>query len=218
MEVWKDIKGFEGVYQVSNKGRVKRLATVTIMKNQVKEWVQPLEEYIFKPALDSKGYQQVILSIGGTKRTARVHRLVAEAFLVEPSTELKQECFAAGSTKVFVNHKDNNPLNNNIENLEWCSPAYNNEWKEIQNRAKHLKGEENPNSVLSEQNVLEIIEMLEQGGLSQTDIAEIFNVKQITISNIWTGRSWHWLTGIPRKERSTKKRQTQKLAEQTFNY
>ena len=80
-EVWRDVKGYEGTYQVSNLGRVKRLPCTTIMRNQVTSWVQELPEYLFSPCLDTRGYPQVLLTIGKSKRVARVHRLVAESFL-----------------------------------------------------------------------------------------------------------------------------------------
>lgn len=97
MEVWRDIKGFEGRYQVSNLGRVKSLARRMVVKDR-----------ILKPFGNNKGYKCVHLWNIQYKEPL-VHRLVAEAFIPNPSN------------KKEVNHKDGNPLNNKVENLEWVS-------------------------------------------------------------------------------------------------
>ena len=194
-EIWKDVEGFEGIYQVSNKGRVKRLPCTATMRNQATSWLQPMPEYIFSPSLDTRGYSQVLLSIGNNKRVARVHRLVAEAFLKEPSEALKLECSKAGVKYVLVNHKDGNPENNCVENLEWCSPRYNCDYSVKIGTHNTVKGEENYNAVLSEEDVLSIYRMAHEKIMSQEKIGEMFGVKQITVSNIKMGRSWSWLTG-----------------------
>lgn len=177
------------------------------MRNQVTEWEQPLAEYIFTPSLDSKGYPQVSLSIGNKKRIARVHRLVAEAFLPEPSEKLVENCKLAGLDYVLVNHKDTVRTNNVVENLEWCSPKFNCDWSvETGNHnTETIKGSLNYNAQLDEKDVTEIVEKLRAGDISQEKLAEMYGVKQITISNIWTGRSWAWFTGIPRKARTRRK-------------
>ena len=91
-EIWKDIQGYEGYYQVSNLGRVKSLRSNTILKiNDIKG-----------------GYSQVGLSINGNPKTKRIHRLVATAFL-DNEFNLTQ-----------INHKDKNRHNNRADNLEWC--------------------------------------------------------------------------------------------------
>ena len=111
-EIWKDIKGFEGLYQVSNMGRVKSLERVTIRKDGKK---LPVEERILKPETERTGYLRVQLydSSGKTKRI-KVHRLVCEAFHENPK---KKPC---------VNHIDENKANNAASNLEWCTVAENN--------------------------------------------------------------------------------------------
>ena len=194
-EIWKDVKGFEDIYQVSNKGRVKRMPYTATMRNQATNWLQPMPEYIFSPSLDTRGYPQVLLSIGNNKRVARVHRLVAEAFLKEPSEVLKLECSKAGVNYVLVNHKDGNPENNCVENLEWCSPRYNCDYSVKIGTHSAVNGEENYNAVLSEEDVLSIYRMAHERIMSQEKIGEMFGVKQITVSNIKMGRSWSWLTG-----------------------
>lgn len=107
-EVWKDIPGFEGAYQVSNLGRIK-----SFMAKHVKG--KP-DEYILKLPLANNGYYQVYLYNGKTKRKLLVHRIVAMAFIENPNN-LPQ-----------VNHKDENRLNNCVDNLEWCDNVYNNRY------------------------------------------------------------------------------------------
>ena len=99
-EIWKDIKDYEGHYQVSNLSRVKSIKFG--------------KERILKPVTDRHGYLIVGLWKNNKQKIYKVHRLVAEAFLPNPYN-LPQ-----------VNHKDENPLNNNVNNLEWCDAKYNN--------------------------------------------------------------------------------------------
>lgn len=111
-EVWKDVKGFEGIYQVSNKGNVKSL-------DRVVECVDSFRHYKGKMMkLDKKknGYLQVNLKRQNKNAQYLVHRLVAEAFIPNPNV---LSC---------VNHKDENKENNHVDNLEWCSQAYNNRY------------------------------------------------------------------------------------------
>ena len=96
-EIWKDIKGYEGLYQVSNLGRVKRITTGRVLK----------------PLKHANGYLMVKLSKNSIVYTKTVHRLVAEAFI--PNPEHKSE----------INHIDENKTNNNVSNLEWMTRTEN---------------------------------------------------------------------------------------------
>lgn len=108
-EEWRDIEGYEGYYQVSNLGRVKSLARAV-----KKQWfLKHIRERIMRPGLEDKGYQIVVLRINNSRQTIRVHKLVAQAFIPNPNN-LPQ-----------VNHKDCNRSNNRVDNLEWCTAAYN---------------------------------------------------------------------------------------------
>ena len=101
-EIWRDIQGYEGLYQVSSEGRVKSLKYG--------------KERILKPRADRYGYMYVILCMDGQRKYHLVHRLVANEFLDNPDG-LPQ-----------VNHKDECKTNNTVENLEWCTHEYNNNY------------------------------------------------------------------------------------------
>ena len=108
-EQWKPIKGYEGTYSVSTLGRVRR--------EQGFRWggccgIAYVRERILKPT-NQRGYSIVGLSLCNKLKRKQVHRLVAEAFIPNPQN-LPQ-----------VNHKDENPKNNTVENLEWCTSEYN---------------------------------------------------------------------------------------------
>lgn len=102
-EIWKDVKGYEGKYQVSNLGRVKSLGSDKWHKGRV-----------LKPSFDGKGnYLFVGLHKDNCIKLATIHRLVAEQFIPNPDN---LPC---------VNHKDENKTNNRVDNLEWCTVKYN---------------------------------------------------------------------------------------------
>ena len=117
-EIWKDIEDYEGLYQVSNKGRVKSLNRIVQRGNNYK----PVCERFLKFG-NNDGYYFVILSNQGHTKTAFVHRLVAHAFIPNPHN---LPC---------VNHKDENPGNNDVRNLEWCTKSYNNSYNDLRIRA-----------------------------------------------------------------------------------
>lgn len=107
-EIWKDVPEFEGMYKVSNLGRIKSLRKS--QKSGLKD------EYFLKPCLSNNGYYQVTLYGNRTRKKFQVHRLVASCFIPNPEN-LPQ-----------INHKDENPSNNCADNLEWCTAAYNNNY------------------------------------------------------------------------------------------
>ena len=96
-EIWKDIEGYKGIYQVSNLGRVKRVTTGRILKG----------------CKNSKGYLLVNLCENSIVSSKKIHRLVAQAFI--PNTDNKSQ----------VNHIDENKTNNMVSNLEWMTAKEN---------------------------------------------------------------------------------------------
>lgn len=104
-EIWKDIENYDGLYQISNTGRIKSLRKTSVSKD--KKW------HIMKP-FATRGYFYIKLrDLNGRDKSFPVHRLVASAFLPNPNGYKE------------VNHKDENKQNNSVENLEWCTRAYN---------------------------------------------------------------------------------------------
>lgn len=110
-EIWKDVKGFEGVYQVSNLGRVRGVdrdikcsngSILHFKGKDIRTWIK------------DNGYVYVDFYINGKQKHFYVHRLVASAFIPNYDEE-----------KTIINHKDEDKTNNRIENLEWCTHVYN---------------------------------------------------------------------------------------------
>lgn len=111
-EIWKPIRGYVGLYEVSNYGRIKSL---TRFKKSSHGSVSKVEGRILNLSTSKYSYKQITLhDENGKMKSWRVHRLVAEAFIPNPYN-LPQ-----------INHKDSNPANNVVSNLEWCDAKYNN--------------------------------------------------------------------------------------------
>lgn len=119
-EIWKDVIEYEGLYQVSNLGRVKSLSKLKKSRNKNGEFEFMTKEIILKQALDD-GYKKVSLTKNKKRLTLRVHRIVATAFL-------------GNQKNLCVNHIDFNRSNNNIENLEWVTVLQNNRHSRENNR------------------------------------------------------------------------------------
>ena len=111
-EIWKDIAGYEGFYQVSNLGRIRSLDREVRCSNSIRFYCGR----VLSCGMDNHGYMRVILARAGKHKCRQVHRLVAEAFILNPDNLPE------------VNHKDENPTNNCADNLEWCSKIYNLEY------------------------------------------------------------------------------------------
>lgn len=115
-EVWKDIKGYEGLYQVSNYGRVKSLERPSRVTK------------IMQCGIKTGGYLYITLSKCSTPKCYRTHKLVAETFLPDKTTfksEPDEDRSLINLDKLEVNHKDEDKTNNCVDNLEWCTHKYN---------------------------------------------------------------------------------------------
>lgn len=119
MEIWRDIDGYAGKYQVSNLGRVKSLP-----KRKGRGVGYAIGERILQPSTNSRGYNQVVLCKDGVTKTFAIHKLVATHFI--PNLDCLPQ----------VNHKDENKQNNTVDNLEWCTQLYNNTYGTRVQRAK----------------------------------------------------------------------------------
>lgn len=134
MEIWRDVTGFEGYYQVSNTGKIRSL-NYRKKKGVIKE---------LSPRINKNGYAQVMLSLEGQYYMKYVHRLVAKEFVPNPHSY------------PIINHKDENKSNNNADNLEWCTIKYNNSYgsrpKNLSISHKGKKASEETRRRLSEVN------------------------------------------------------------------
>lgn len=109
-EEWRAVPGYEGLYEVSNMGRVRSLDRDFIDKAGKRRM---FKGKVLKAIIGWGGYYCLVLRKDGKKTTANIHRIVAIAFL---------DGYFDGA---YVNHKDENKLNNNVGNLEWCTASYN---------------------------------------------------------------------------------------------
>lgn len=117
-EIWKDIKGYEGLYQVSNLGRVKSLDRIVSNNGG---FMCRNGKLLYQGTV--KGYKKVSLCKNSIMKHYLVHRLVIQAFIPNPQNY------------PYVNHKDENKQNNCVDNLEWCDRSYNNNYGSRNERA-----------------------------------------------------------------------------------
>lgn len=118
-DIFKPVSGYEDLYEVSNMGRVKSLDRSDCLGHRVTEKI--LKTWV------TNNYFTVCLRRDGDKKFCRVHRLVAQAFIPNPDN------------LPYINHKDENKVNNRVENLEWCTAKYNNTYgTAIERRSKTI--------------------------------------------------------------------------------
>lgn len=152
MEIWKDIEGYEQLYQISNLGNVKSLGNDRARKDK-----------ILKPTKNKDGYLFVGLNKQGNRKNHLIHRLVAKAFLPNPQN-LPQ-----------VNHKNEIKTDNRVENLEFCDAKYNiNYGTAIEKRSKQV--------LCVETGVIypSTMEVQRQLGFFRTNITSVCNSKHKT--------------------------------------
>lgn len=123
-EIWKDIKNYEGLYQISNLGNVRSLDRKV---NSIYGY-RNIKGKILKPLETNSGYYRVDLKKEQKNNYVLIHRLVAETFIPNPNNLPN------------INHKDNNPKNNSITNLEWCTQSYNIKYSYKYGNSKPTRG------------------------------------------------------------------------------
>lgn len=159
-EYFVDVKGYEGKYRVSNKGRVYSL----------------LNDMFRVSTIGGRGYYEVGLHNNGKRKTVKIHRLIANHFISNPKK------------KKEVNHIDGDKTNNSISNLEWCTRRENNKHARLTGLNKDM-GETHHNAKLKESDILMIRE-LRSSGLTHREIASKFNVTRKCITSILNKKRW----------------------------
>jgi len=148
MEVWKDVVGYEGIYQVSDLGRVK-------------SFTKKYNGKFLKENTEFKGYKTVTFYKNLKRKTFKIHRLVAIAF-IDNYEELPQ-----------VNHKDENKGNNTLENLEWCDNQYNIDYSKL----KPVRGID---ATTNEEKIFKSAKYAENYGFKANDICSCCKGRQKT--------------------------------------
>ena len=181
MEEWKAIKGYEGLYEVSNFGRIKSLSRIVTLEGRWGKYSRTKGERIMAQMLDGqKHYLMVSLCKNGTVKRYLVHRLVAQAFVENPYNLPE------------VNHKDENKTNNHFENLEWCTHQYNSIYG---TRKAASRGERNAANKFSEQTVRQIKSEFIPGDPEKglTALALKYGISRSHLCAILHGNRWGWL-------------------------
>lgn len=170
-EEWKDIVGYDGVYMVSNMGRVKSLSRMTPNGRH-------FPTIIKKQSFNRGGYLHVVLYGGSRSKTWTIHKLVGKHYLCNPEN------------KKTINHKNGIKTDNRASELEWFT------YKEQVIHAFKIGLNVMPkgirrNRALSDEDVFFVF----NSDKTNTELANIYSLDQTTISNIKTGRNWSSLTG-----------------------
>lgn len=167
IECWKDVPGFDGAYQISNLGRVR--STERVVRHPC-GGDKHIRERILKQCLSATGYPVVTLCKAGEKnKVYKVHRLVANAFLANPSNY------------PTVNHLDGNKCNPSAQNLEWCSPRQNT------HHACEVLGTQGK---LTRRLAAEIREMHGTGYYSHRKLAAMYGISHTTVGKVVRGETW----------------------------
>lgn len=174
-ETWKDIKGYEGLYQVSKSGKIKTLPRE--VRNTEKSF-RKLGEKIHIPCDNGNGYKYVTLSSNRKVNHVYIHRAVAEAFLCN--------CFELPE----VNHIDGDKSNNHIDNLEWCTRGENMKHAHKSGLTFSHKGEDSYNAKLTEEKVLKVRELFATGKYMQITLADMFGISRGYIHAIVHRTKW----------------------------
>lgn len=168
-KIWKDIVNYEKVYQISNFGEVKSLSRYYFSGRNLKT-KRLQQETILSGYVEKSGYVIVVLK-GKTRRTVRVHRLVAETFIENPLN------------LVEVNHKNGIKTDNRVENLEWVDK---------QGNALHrfnVLNLKNYNHVLTEEQIFEILKTKYFDGIYQY-FANKFDIRSSSVYQLKAGKSY----------------------------
>ncbi|HQW19024.1 MAG TPA: NUMOD4 domain-containing protein [Bacteroidia bacterium] len=176
-EEWRDVVGHEGLYKISNCGRIKRCDIIKLSKKGV--YYTSVGKML--KSTNMQGYRVTFLTKGSTCVCKRIARLVAEAFI--PNPERKPQ----------VNHIDMNRSNNHVSNLEWCTSKenINHAFKNNKNR-QIVRGERARPAKLNESQVVDIFNHV-KNGKNPKELSLIYGVLPCTILQISKRLSWKHL-------------------------
>jgi hypothetical protein len=180
-EEWRPVFGWEGVYDVSSFGRVRSLPRIVEVSagGRKGRHLKPVSGRILALARDTFGYPLVCLMRDGKQYNRTVHRLVCEAF------------HGPRPPGHFAAHNDGSADNNRPDNLRWALPVENTADRRL--HGTMVEGEDHPNALLTEQDVVRIRRLLKSRG--PTEIGKMFGVTKHCIFDIKRGRSWKHVPG-----------------------
>jgi hypothetical protein len=188
-EVFKDIPNYEGLYQVSNYGRVKGLER-KVIRSRNPVTFRTNKGRIIKPTTNQSGYLYIGLCKDGKLKVYILHRLIALTFIPNPNN------------KETINHINGIKSDNNINNLEWNTVSENHKhaYKTGLRDSSHLlgengccTGEKNTNSKLKAFEVKQIKDLLKLKRFTQTEIANLYKIGKTAISDIVNNKRWKHL-------------------------
>jgi len=170
-EIWKDIKDYEGIYQVSNLGRVKSIARKVKYSRGNHSYYQYQQERLLSANQKSNGYLEYSLYKDSKRTHKYIHRLVADAFIDNPNN------------LPVVNHIDEDKQNNKVDNLEWCTVSYNNTYgTRIDRKVKNTDYRKNSRKIIGEKNNIRIV------FYSIVAAKKITNINRSSIESVLSGR------------------------------
>jgi len=172
-EEWRPVVDYEGWYEVSNLGRVKR----------VMPGFGTFPGRLCKQTLTVAGYYHMGLCKNGISKILLAHALVAKAF-IGPYPEGME-----------INHKDGDKTNNCVDNIEYVTPSQNvfHAWQTGLKKQYDECGEKNPSNILTEDDVRQIHRLLDEGEFTQQEIADMYGTCRENVSSINCGKTWAWL-------------------------
>ena len=174
---WREVPDYEDRYLCSDHGDV-----FSLSHNKIKG-----------KRLSNNGYLRVNLYKKCKQETALVHSVVARTFLGKRAEGMQ------------INHKDGNKTNNHVSNLEYVTHKENSDHA-IRTGLCNSVGENNANSKLVEQDVIDIYSMAQSGRFTQQQIADKYNIVQVAVSDIVTGKRWGSVTGVVYRKKRERRR------------
>lgn len=176
LEIWKDIQGYESLYQISNLGRVKSLKRKCGQGNNNSRMVN---ERIRRDRVNSRGYCYVSLHKNGKRKTFTIHRMVGLAFIINPKHYPE------------INHIDGIKTNNNVNNLEWVTTSMNIKHAYSIGMKETMRGESSNLSKLKLSQVIKIRQLYSKGNYNKIYLSKLFNCSLGNIRLILNNKTWH---------------------------